>query len=73
MEEKKFWNDDRLKLLIFVGSRPSSRTLRDIIHGIPVPDYVEENASTKVVRIIQSYEGSVNKRVLESFSCENRT
>lgn len=24
-------------------------------HGIPVPDYVEENVSTKVVKIIQSY------------------
>ena len=23
--------------------------------GIPVPDYVEENVSTKVVKIIQSY------------------
>ncbi len=31
--------------------------------GIPVPDYVEENVSTKVVRIIQSYVGVVNKMV----------
>ena len=31
--------------------------------GIPVPDYVEENASTKVVKIIQSYTGIVNKMV----------
>ena len=30
-------------------------------HGIPVPDYVDENVSTKVVRIIQSYVGVVNK------------
>ncbi len=32
-------------------------------HGIPVPTYVEENVSTKVVKIIQSYTGVVNKTV----------
>ncbi len=32
-------------------------------HGIPVPYYVEENVSTKVVKIIQSYTGVVNKMV----------
>ena len=31
--------------------------------GIPVPNYVEENVSTKVVKIIQSYTGVVNKMV----------
>lgn len=31
--------------------------------GIPVPDYVEENVSDKVVKIIQSYTGVVNKMV----------
>ncbi|WP_020223713.1 UDP-N-acetyl glucosamine 2-epimerase [Holdemania massiliensis] len=31
--------------------------------GIPVPDYVEENVSTKVVKIIQSYVGVINKMV----------
>ena len=31
--------------------------------GIPVPDYVDENVSTKVVKIIQSYTGVVNKMV----------
>lgn len=31
--------------------------------GIPVPDYVEENVSEKVVKIIQSYTGVVNKMV----------
>ena len=30
-------------------------------NGIPVPDYVEENVSTKVVKLIQSYTGVVNK------------
>ena len=31
--------------------------------GIPVPDYVEENVSAKVVKIIQSYTGVVDKMV----------
>ena len=31
--------------------------------GTPVPDYVEENVSTKVVKIIQSYTGVVDKMV----------
>ena len=31
--------------------------------GIPVPDYTDENVSDKVVRIIQSYTGVVNKMV----------
>lgn len=32
-------------------------------YGNPVPDYIEENVSTKVVKIIQSYTGVVNKMV----------
>ena len=32
-------------------------------HGIPVPDYVDETVSSKVVKIIQSYTGVVNKMV----------
>ena len=32
-------------------------------YGIPVPDYIEENVSAKVVKIIQSYTGVVNKMV----------
>ena len=32
-------------------------------HGTPVPDYTDENVSTKVVKIIQSYTGIVNKMV----------
>lgn len=35
--------------------------------GIPVPDYIEENVSTKVVKIIQSYVGVVNKMVWRKF------
>ena len=36
-------------------------------HGIPVPNYVDENVSTKVVKIIQSYTGVVNKMVWRKF------
>lgn len=34
---------------------------------IPVPDYVEENVSTKVVKIIQSYTGVVDKMVWRKY------
>lgn len=32
-------------------------------YGTPVPDYIDENVSTKVVKLIQSYTGVVNKKV----------
>lgn len=32
-------------------------------YGIPVPDYIEENVSSKVIKIIQSYTGVINKMV----------
>ena len=32
-------------------------------NGIPVPNYVDENVSTKIVKLIQSYTGVVNKMV----------
>ena len=32
-------------------------------YGTPVPDYIEENVSSKVVKIIQSYTGIINKTV----------
>ena len=32
-------------------------------HGLPVPNYTDENVSTKVVKLIQSYTGVVNKMV----------
>ena len=41
--------------------------IRDGNPGIPVPDYADENVSTKVVRIIQSYVGVVNKMVWRKF------
>ncbi len=40
---------------------------RDGQHGIPVPDYIDENVSTKVVKIIQSYTGIVNRMVWRKF------
>ena len=36
-------------------------------NGIPVPDYIDENVSDKVVKIIQSYTGVVNKMVWRKF------
>ena len=35
--------------------------------GIPVPDYIEENVSTKVVKIIQSYTGVVDRMVWRKY------
>ena len=37
--------------------------VNDNDYGMPVPNYVDENVSTKVVKIIQSYTGIVNKMV----------
>ena len=39
----------------------------DGAHGIPVPDYTEENVSSKVVKIIQSYTGVVDKMVWRKY------
>lgn len=36
-------------------------------YGIPVPDYTDENVSAKVVKLIQSYTGVVNKMVWRKF------
>ena len=35
--------------------------------GLPVPDYTDENVSTKVVKIIQSYTGVVDKMVWRKY------
>jgi UDP-N-acetylglucosamine 2-epimerase (non-hydrolysing) len=32
-------------------------------NGIPVPNYTDENVSSKVVKLIQSYVGIINKMV----------
>ena len=52
---------DELSLLQAVDTAVSLDA--DGFDGIPVPDYIEENVSTKVVKIIQSYTGIVNKVV----------
>lgn len=36
-------------------------------YGLPVPDYLDENVSTKVVKIIQSYTGIVNTMVWRKY------
>lgn len=36
-------------------------------YGLPVPNYMDENVSTKVVKLIQSYTGVVNKMVWKKF------
>ena len=41
--------------------------VKDADYGIPVPNYTDENVSTKVVKIIQSYVGVVNKMVWRKF------
>jgi len=35
--------------------------------GLPVPNYVDENVSVKVVKLIQSYTGVVNKMVWRKY------
>ena len=36
-------------------------------YGIPVPDYIDENVSTKVIKLIQSYTGVVDKMVWRKY------
>ena len=52
---------DERGLLQAVDTAVTMNELGD--YGIPVPDYIEENVSTKVVKIIQSYTGVVDKMV----------
>lgn len=56
---------DESSLLQAVDTAVDMNNMGD--HGIPVPVYVEENVSTKVVKIIQSYTGVVNKMVWRKF------
>ena len=56
---------DEKSLLQAVETAVSMNAAGD--HGIPVPTYVDENVSTKVVKIIQSYTGVVNKMVWRKF------
>ena len=52
---------DEKSLLQAVDTAVTLNSSKD--YGIPVPDYIDENVSTKVVKIIQSYTGVVNKMV----------
>ncbi len=36
-------------------------------NGLPVPNYVDENVSTKIIKLIQSYTGVVNKMVWRKY------
>jgi UDP-N-acetylglucosamine 2-epimerase (non-hydrolysing) len=56
---------DENSLLQAVDTAVEMNKVRD--DGLPVPDYVDENVSTKVVKIIQSYTGIVNKIVWRKF------
>ena len=40
---------------------------RQGFHGIPAPDYLDENVSDKVVRLIQSYTGIVDRMVWRKY------
>lgn len=52
---------DERSLLQAVDTAVEMNKNKDL--GIPVPDYVDENVSDKVVKIVQSYTGVVNKMV----------
>lgn len=56
---------DEKSLLQAVETAVSLNNNKDF--GIPVPDYTDENVSTKVVKIIQSYTGVVDKMVWRKF------
>ncbi len=56
---------DEKSLLQAVETAVSMNEDNDL--GIPVPDYTEENVSTKVVKLIQSYTGVVDKMVWRKF------
>ena len=45
------------------GVRTAVALEEDGCHGLPVPDYVDENVSEKVVKLIQSYTGVVDRMV----------
>ena len=53
--------NDEKGLLQAVDTAVTMNELGD--YGIPVPDYIEENVSTKVVKIVQSYTNVVDKMV----------
>ena len=56
---------DENSLLQAVDTAVTANEIGD--YGIPVPDYIDENVSTKVVKLIQSYTGVVNKMVWRKY------
>ena len=52
---------DEKSLLQAVNTATEMTKNKDL--GMPVPDYIDENVSTKVVKIIQSYTGIIDKVV----------
>lgn len=56
---------DEKSLLQAIGTAVEMN--QDGNNGTPVPDYTDENVSSKVVKIIQSYTGVVNKMVWRKF------
>ncbi len=56
---------DEKSLLQAVDTAVTANEQGDL--GIPVPDYIDENVSTKVVKLIQSYTGVVDKMVWRKY------
>ena len=56
---------DEKSLLQAVGTAVEMTVKGD--NGLPIPDYIEKNVSTKVVKLIQSYTGVVNKMVWRKY------
>ena len=56
---------DEKSLLQAVDTAVTANQMGDF--GIPVPDYIDENVSTKVVKLIQSYTGVVDKMVWRKY------
>ena len=52
---------DQTSLLQAVDTAVEMNNNKD--YGIPVPDYIEENVSTKVIKLIQSYTSVIDKMV----------
>ena len=56
---------DEKSLLQAVGTAVEMTVKGD--NGLPIPDYIEKNVSTKVVKLIQSYTGVVDKMVWRKY------
>ena len=57
------WLWNKLIMETAVGVDTAVEMVKEGDNGIPVPNYTDENVSTKVVKLIQSYTGVVNKMV----------